>query len=700
MPSDSVRRGGVVDQVTMTDATGSTTFLVGWVADDPTSADIRPVVWRVTATQIELVTDKAFGTDSPWLNAVTLQGNQLIAVGRTEREGRSVATVWEAALGDPSEWDKVFEATEESSFIDVTASDGQVVALSSIAIDGTRRAASASRGAEGWSGMVPITSPEGDVDMAGLAADNGGQFRAAGVVQRGDDYSVLSWQSTDGGVTWSQVELPTTDRSNSVDFIGYARGGFFVTGTDFNNRPLLWTSTNETLWQVKPLGSREVFASATVNSAIIDGDDVLLGAYLTDPRGGRGAGVVVWAADGLFKPYIVPVEQVTATNTLLFPDPTGMGRAWAAMTVPGTFAVRSFPPSTNGFEPGGAIPEGGTSTTLFSATTNGEGLLTLSVTRPVRYQRSGFLGPRSELRQLEADTWGDVNVIDDQDVAGVLALVTTKMGIFAPAVAIAPGSDAQNVNDLAVLRFDETGKPTGVITIEAVDDQSPTGFAYDGQRLWISASSTQRYGEFLTQPQIWTSDNGVDWERSMGSFDQPRVVLNDICSTNQGVMAVGAVTTSEGGRQAAAWILSDNSQWRELEVAGGGRVAEATTCAEGGDPIVGGRIDDRAALWSFKSTDDTSQMVAMEPPPGLQSITALATVDGSVIVAGRTSHPLTSRAEILRSDDLVNWTSIDFPQARGSINQVIVTILINDGVLQVTGQLGSAGVLWSLPLRG
>ncbi|GAB2874506.1 WD40/YVTN/BNR-like repeat-containing protein [Nocardioides pacificus] len=191
----------------------------------------------------------------------------------------------------------------------------------------------------------------------------------------------------------------------------------------------------------------------------------------------------------------------------------------------------------------------------------------------------------------------------------------------------------------------------------------------DGDWLALgSGGETETDGdtELLHDPLAFRSADGLVWEQvEVTGFDQ-HVDINDVEVAGETVVVAGAYRTAEdpssGGFEAHVWTSADGASFTQVDLPdvtaprGYRNESHVAHLAVAGDRLlVGGRLDDSAALWT--STDDggTWQRVADPVLDDTYDLSGLVAV-GDVVVASVAEGSVTA----LRSSDAgATWEPVE-----------------------------------------
>ena len=210
----------------------------------------------------------------------------------------------------------------------------------------------------------------------------------------------------------------------------------------------------------------------------------------------------------------------------------------------------------------------------------------------------------------------------------------------------------------------ESSPPSGALDAPAGGTaEMRTVAAWDGG--WVAAGSVDASADERVAA-IWTSVDGLAWERVTGRDGFLGAVAHGIAATGDRLVAVGSAVVDTSGdvaSPAVAWISDDGSHWTTVEspafALGPMRAVTATST---GFVAVGFGIDDRrAAVWT---SPEGTTWASVAHQPAFEALgkpvrmAAIAATGAGLVAAGWKSDAGNGSGVVWRSPDGLTWERV------------------------------------------
>ncbi len=241
----------------------------------------------------------------------------------------------------------------------------------------------------------------------------------------------------------------------------------------------------------------------------------------------------------------------------------------------------------------------------------------------------------------------------------------------------------QAVGSPASSSADTTASPSRVgwmrsVLPGAVRETVMTSVAWNGTT-YVATGSSQ------VQAAIWTSNDGVGWERARSLPDVDGVYLLDLIGTDEGFLAVGYRSNFPSTLdEAVVWRSSDGTAWHAVpdqpSLVGGGHMAEVAE--EKGRYVAVGVDDAHGALAAWTSNDGQQWTDAQAPVGGPgSSIADITAFGGGFIAVGQDIQQTGEVGAVWRSSDGTSWQRVRADFGPGALT----------GLTQLSDQLVAVG---------
>jgi Protein kinase domain len=578
----------------------------GWLATGPqaiwTSRD--GLSWTLAATHG--ITPQRPG-DQVYVLTATSDG--FLAAGQAPVSGGGTqAVIWTSR--DGLTWQRMTVAQNVTS-ISYAASAGQATVIAGNLSTGGWGTWLSTDGGTTWTPVDVPADHGADAAISGLGSDGSGLI----AVRPGAAGDAIAYFSPNGQ-TWQYAATISGFRPNVVKGSGY---GFVVTGTNAAGDDLAYTSTGDgTTWRpTGPLGTGASYASGLA-ATVGPGDEVIAAGSTAATKTGQQAVVLRASTTGAVRPVAldaIPGAMVpeVAVNAVASADgqqiAVGSADGYPAIwrkTAAGSWTLVSSLPLVSG------------RSALTSVTHGAAGWLAVGTPGPVAYTSANGL------------TWQPAGPIaaDLHGVVGVSAAAGPQGYVIVGKLISAGGACVADVwwsADLtAWTRAHDVNDASGSSQVLAVA-AGPDGF--------ISA------GSHNGQPAVWTTADGSSWTTIVLPLPAGASgVLQQIAINGNRVVALGT-RTAAGSTTLLAEVSSDGGRtWRQVpfDAAGANPAVTALTADSGGFTAAVQAPGQQVTIWI--SADGTSWTQA--DLSGLpHQLTALAPTGTTVTGIGVTATP-------------------------------------------------------------
>jgi hypothetical protein len=183
-------------------------------------------------------------------------------------------------------------------------------------------------------------------------------------------------------------------------------------------------------------------------------------------------------------------------------------------------------------------------------------------------------------------------------------------------------------------------------------------------------------GEASSGAAVWTSTDGIGWQRLPHSPAFDESVMLDVANGPAGLVAIGCQGTIECATS-RAWRSTDGVTWESLDSPPPGLPLAIEATGDG--YLVAGQQPPGAVPMIASSSDGATWEPAQGLPPGPAGLAALGML-GEALAGGSTTESGADRALLLRSSDGSAWQAVghrsfraaDFADMASSADGVIL----------------------------
>jgi hypothetical protein len=631
----------------------------GGVAD---AGSLRPVVWYPTPDGLGAPQFLDVSQQAGTVTAATTDGSRSLLAGDTWTDQLRVPFVFTS--DDRTTWRRLDfpQAAREAGM-----SIGQVVlapqALNASVDEAALRVANLDTGA-----VVTLPSPpEGQfTDVAALTMVGDIVLLLATAVAPDGTSTMSGFRSADGGATWEQTEAPHDPRAQISEMIPVQAAVMAVGSVTLGStsRANVWLTGDGSVWTGEwlpdPATPTDGWSTWFTGVAAVNG--VVYAAVHQERE--LYSSVLVRTPPGGFQEYARTGDWLSpGVSTHLVGLTSGLLtlRQWQGQAQVGLIdesgqfqVLEELPDSAT---PAGTLSHAGVidgQAYLFANRTTvaiGEGW----------HRTQDVTAYRIEGEQVVPAQW----MVPNSSALTGLSVATSPDGqsvLLGTMVTMASGQP--DGTDVVGWSFAADGTAQGATGLGAERTESVYDVAFTGDG-WVAVGADREFYAGINHRAVavWTSADGLTWQREHGPFDPDPAWDSagyDACALPGGeLLVVGWLEDAYTDGFPLAFLFSQG-EWRRLDLAGlGSGVTSLTDCVSTGTQvIVQGRRGGHDQAWT---TTDATTFTALAIGAAHDGVGAIETFPGGLAAAGTVVADLRNQAVVWLSADGASWISVDLP---------------------------------------